>query len=196
MEPQWLAILSALAALLGVGVALLGLAVTMLGVVVAFLGFLANALTATSACCSTLIVLISAIFVWRQVTEIRLATRATSHKAVTDMLSNEHVVASRRTVFTELDGIDHQEWTKEQREAADAVCRTYDAAGQMVDYQFLDERYVADHWAHSLEQSWRILKDYVKYLREKRSAYETWDNFERLAKKAERYRKTTPDKIS
>ncbi len=182
MNQGWTDIVTALAALVA---ALAAVA----SALVALAGFVVSLISAASSCGSTTIVFITAIFVGVQTYLGRRAANASAHKTAFDILSNEHVLAARRTVFTQLDGVDFHIWTDEQTQKADETCRAYDAVGQMVDYGFLKKEFIAEHWAQSLEESWRILKPYVNHLRETRNALEIWDNFETLAELAPSYRK-------
>ena len=156
------------------------------------LSIVAEFITAGATVFSSLVLAGSLWYVAGQVIEIRRATSAAAHKAIWDLLSSERTLAARRIVFNELHNVHFGHWTQRQIDAAEEVCRTFDAAAQLVQYEFVKENFVADHWAQPLVDGWRILGPYVEDVRYKRQAHEKWDNFKDLAEAAQKYRLYVP----
>jgi hypothetical protein len=138
---------------------------------------------------SVLILLVTAVFVWLQVREMRQATYATAFKSVYDIIQADDVRDARRIVLTTLADKPVESWTDKETKAADKVCASYDCVGIMVHQRMLPIGLVADSWGDSLRRTWRILSPLVMRYRAERNSYEFWNDFEWLAQQAEKYRK-------
>jgi hypothetical protein len=109
------------------------------------------------------------------------AIYAQTYKAVVDILQDEDVREARRIVVSQLGGREKLIQTEQDRKAAERVCHTYDAVGQMVRHGMLPIEYIIDSWGDSLRRTWTILKPLVSEYRSEREAPETWDDYEYLA---------------
>lgn len=138
---------------------------------------------------SVLILLVTAIILVRQISEMRRATYATSYKAVYDMLQADDVRLARRIVFTHLQNKAPDTWSEDEIQAAEKVCCTYDCVGIMARNKIVPAKYVADNWGDSLRRSWLVLEPFVKLSRTQRNSGEFWNEYEWLSLEAEKYRK-------
>ncbi|MBL8645253.1 MAG: hypothetical protein JNK21_15075 [Rhodospirillaceae bacterium] len=139
---------------------------------------------------SSIIAFITAVFVAYQVREIRRATYATAFKAVYDILQSESVRAARGFVFDLQDQKkEFKDWDENEKKKAEVVCHNYDCIGIMCRNGLIPARIVADSWGDSLRRLWVILYPLVREYRYKKNADEYWDDFQWLAKKAEKFQK-------
>lgn len=130
-------------------------------------------------------VIISALFVIRQLNEMRRTTQAQSYSVAREILQDEKVRQARATVFRlGREGKDMEKWSREEIQKAEITCHTYDAVGQMVRYGLLDKDIIIDSWGPSLRQSWPIVAPLVEKYRRNWDAPEIWDDYEWLAKAA------------
>ena len=152
-----------------------------------------TAIFTTIYSCSTIlsvvVLVLSLIFVGRQIREMRNATYATTYKAAVDILQPEHIRSARRFVFNELADKPFEDWNEDDKREAEKVCHTYDTVGQMVRHGILPKSFIVDSWGASLRKSWRILSPLVVSLRTQLNSTEVWDDFEWLAKESTSYRK-------
>ena len=133
---------------------------------------------------SSSLLLISVIFVYRRVREMRASTFATAYKAAIDILQNDEIRSARKYVFTKLKQKAFNKWNNKDIAEAEKVCQAYDAVGQMVRAGMLLEEYIVDNWKAGLKESWTILSPLVTKYREERNSLNDWDDYEYLAKKA------------
>jgi hypothetical protein len=154
-----------------------------LGVILQFAGAILD-------CASVVILFVTAIFVWRQVREIRHATNATAFKSVYDILQADDVREARRVVLTSLADKAYESWTDQEIKLADKVGATYDSVGIMVKHGMIPVEVVADNWGDSLRRNWRILSPLVMRYRAQRNSRDYWNEFEWLARQADKYRQT------
>jgi hypothetical protein len=137
---------------------------------------------------SDIAVVVSAIFVVRQLIEMRRTTQAQAYTLAVNHLQSEEVRQARRIVF-QLDGKPLESWSKKEKDAAEIVCHTYDAVGQMVRHRLLSKKIIVDSWGPSLRRSWPILWPLVQKYRQEFDAIETWDDYEWLANEANEAKK-------
>jgi hypothetical protein len=78
------------------------------------------------------------------------------------------------------------QWSKEEIEAAEIVCHTYDAVGQMVRHHLLPRGIIIDSWGPSLRNGWPTLSRLIQKYRKDHAAPELWDDYEWLAIQATR----------
>lgn len=128
-------------------------------------------------------VVFSVYFIVRQLKETQRTTQAQTYTTVLSHLQNEEVRRARRVVFR-LKWKSPKDWSREEIDAAEIVCHTYDAVGQMVQHEFLSKEMILKNWGYSLRKSWPILSPLIKEYRRRRDACELWDDYERLAKTA------------
>jgi|GEM_PF-2881355 len=134
---------------------------------------------------SNIAVVISAIFIIWQLSEMRRTTQAQAYSVAREILQDEKVRKARRAVFQlGQKGKSLQEWSEEDIENAEIVCHTYDAVGQMVRYKLLPKKFIIDSWGPSLRQSWPILSPLIYKYRKDWNAFEVWDDYEWLANEA------------
>ena len=128
-------------------------------------------------------VVFTAGFVIRQMIEARRTTQAQAYAVALDRLQNENIREARRAIFKLADK-PLEKWSEEEIVAAERVCHTYDAIGQMVRHKLLAKKIIVDSWGPSLWRSWPILEPLVTKYRHEFSADEYWDDYEWLAKEA------------
>ncbi len=136
---------------------------------------------------SNMAVVISAVFIIRQLAEMRRATHAQAYSTAVGLLLDEKVRHARRTVF-ELQGKSLDGWSKEEIDAAEIACLTYDAIGQMVRYRLLPEKPIINSWGASFSSSWPILLPLIQKYRHDFGAGDLWHDYEWLASEAKRRR--------
>ena len=134
---------------------------------------------------SSIAVVISAIFIIRQLSEMRRTTQAQAYGVAREILQDEKVREARRTVFQlSQKGKLPEEWSEKDIESAEMVCHTYDTVGQMVRHKLLAKNIIVESWGPSLRRIWPILSPLIHQYRTEWNAFETWDDFEWLANEA------------
>ncbi|MET8653914.1 DUF4760 domain-containing protein [Nocardia aurea] len=142
------------------------------------------AIAAAAGVSTAVIALVAATLVIWQVSEMRRATYATAFKAVHDLLQQEELRQDRRFVLTTLRPRPVDTWTNDEIVRAERVCASYDAVGIMCRMKFIPIDVVAVSWGDSLRTSWTILRPLVERYRAERGAPEFWNDFQRLAGRA------------
>jgi len=138
---------------------------------------------------SAIVLLITATIIWIQTYETRRSTYAVAFKAVYDILQDEGKRTDRRLVLSDLAKKPYASWTPQDKLSAERVCASYDCAGIMCRNRLLPVFLVADGWGASLRGCWKTLLPLVNDYRLARNAKEYWDDFEWLARQAERYQR-------
>ncbi|SRR6266699_1995235 len=152
----------------------------------AVIGAVADVITA-------LVAIGTACFVLLQVREIRRASHASAFKAVYDILQTDSMREEREFVIVELAKKTFADWTSGDKKRAERVCQSYDSVGIMCKHQFSSVAAIADSWGDSLRKCWKILSPLVAQYRVERNSAEFWDDFEWLAKEAEKFKKRIYD---
>ncbi|MFX0200942.1 MAG: hypothetical protein ACFFCW_32890 [Candidatus Hodarchaeota archaeon] len=145
---------------------------------------------AIASAVSSVILLISVIILVLQAREVRRATYGQSFKTVYEILQADDVREARGIVLRNLEGKQINTWSEDEKKAAEKVCHTYDSVGIMIRSGMIPVQVVADSWGDSLRRSWRILAPLVASYRTQRNSAEFWDDYEWLAREADRYRRT------
>jgi len=140
---------------------------------------------------SAIALLVTVIIMAVQIKEMRRATYATAFKAVYDMLQTDDVRNARRFVFVTLANKPFDSWTEDEKRTAEKVCNSYDTVAIMVRNGMIPVHVVADNWGDSLRRTWTILSPLVESYRVQRDSMEYWDDYEWLAKQAQRYQKVS-----
>lgn len=155
-----------------------------------------NILSIDWATLSNVAVVISVIFIIRQLRETRYTTYAQAYSAAVEILQNEKVRQARKIVFT-LKEKPLTKWTTQEIEAAESVCHTYDVVGQMTRHHLLPKVIIIDSWGSSLRNSWVILSRLVNKYRNDFDAAEYWDDYEWLVVEAVKFknRKTRIERL-
>ena len=141
------------------------------------------ALAATSTAIMTFIVLAAACLAVWQIREIRKQRSVEAFVSVVEILQAEDVREARHTLLTmprkKLD-----DWTEEEKKAAEKVCSTYDTVGLMVYKGLVKPDMVAHEWRDSIVKCWEAAHPMIsKYSDERGRDY--WDDFKRLYERAE-----------
>jgi len=144
-------------------------------------------LSAVSQIVSAVILVVTALILWIQISETRRATYTTAFKAVYDMLQDEAKREDRGFVLGDLANKPFNTWTPTEKQRAEKVCHNYDAVGIICRNRLLPTHLVADSWGDSLRRCWTILSPLVTEYRTTRNSREFWDDFEWLAREAEKY---------
>jgi len=138
---------------------------------------------------SALALLVTVLIMAFQIREMRRATYAAAFKAVYDMLQTDDVRNARRIVLGTLSSKPFDSWTDEEKRIAEKVCSSYDTVAIMVRNGMVPADVVADSWGDSLRRTWRVLSPLVDAYRAQRNSSEYWDDYEWLAKQAEKYQR-------
>ncbi len=137
---------------------------------------------------SNIAVVLSAIFVIWQLSEMRRTTQAQAYSVAREILQDERARKARRTVFQlGREARPLEKWTKEEIEDAEIVCHTYDTVGQMVRYRLLWKIMIIDSWGHSIRASWPVVSPLVNKYRRDWDQIETWDDYEWLFYEANKF---------
>lgn len=139
---------------------------------------------------SALALLVTVLIMAFQIREMRRATYAAAFKAVYDMLQTDDIRNARRIVLGALAGKPLDSWTDEEKRTAEKVCSSYDTVAIMVRNGMIPVDVVADSWGDSLRRTWRILSPLVDAYRVQRNSREYWNDYEWLAKQAEKYQRS------
>jgi hypothetical protein len=132
---------------------------------------------------SAVAILLTLYYVARQVTEGRRSAYATSFATLYAVLQAKDVTEARRHVMTTLATKSRPTWDQHDREQANIVCSTYDAAGIMCRKGLIPVEIVADSWGDSIRRCWTTLGPHTQSLRSAHGQ-EKWDDFEWLAEQA------------
>jgi hypothetical protein len=135
---------------------------------------------------SNIAVVISVLFIIRQLRETRYTTHAQAYSAAVEILQEEKVRQARKIIFTLMEK-PLAKWTKQEIEAAEKVCHTYDVVGQMTRHHLLPKEIIIDSWGSSLRNSWLILSQLVNKYRNDFGATEYWDDYEWLVIEAVKF---------
>lgn len=138
---------------------------------------------------SLLLLFVTAVVLVWHAHEMRRSTSAAAFKSIYDILQDEKIRTARGVVLFDLKGKNLSEWSKEEMLQAEIVCQNFDSVAIMVRNGMIKESIIADSWGDSLRSCWERLSPLVTSYRVKRNSNEFWDDFEWLAKKAEKYQK-------
>jgi len=137
-----------------------------------------NALTAISTAVSTLVILITGLLIFWQLLELRRSSNAAAFANVVTYLQEPTTREARKTLIL-ISKQDMNDWTNEEKRAAEIVCNTYDVVGIMVANRFIPGMTVVREWRDSIIKCWTNAKPLIDaYRKERREDY--WDGFERL----------------
>lgn len=138
-----------------------------------------NEVTAIATAASSVIIIVSVVFLIIQIIELRRATQAQTFATALEKLQNEEIRAARRTVF-QLKDKNCVNWSEDEIKEAEKVCHTYDSVAIMVRNKLLPIT-IIENWKYSLTHSWEILSPLITKYRNERPHPELWENFEWLA---------------
>ncbi len=138
---------------------------------------------------SLAVLFVTAIILIWHAHEMKRATYASAFKNVYDMLQDESMREDRGVVLRELVNKEFKLWSEQEIKMAEKVCHNYDSVAIMVQNGMIKESVVADSWGDSLRRCWKILAPLVVSYRLDRNSEEFWDDFQWLARKAEKYQK-------
>lgn len=112
------------------------------------------------------------------------ATHAQLYCKVVDILQSKEIRDARSRIYS-IGEKRLNDWSREDVEAGELICTSYDDVAIMIYNGMLPKRLLLDNWGNSLRRTWRILKPLVE---DKRMRYEWaqfWDDYEKLAKEAQ-----------
>ena len=158
---------------------------TIISIVELFFAVIGSCFTALSI----IYLIISLVFLKREIHEARTSTYAGAYKAVVEILQDDNVRKARRYLFENLEKKPFESWSPQDRREAEKVCHTYDTVGQMIRYSFLPKKYIVDSWGASLRRTWKITCPLVYEFRQNNNAAEMWDDYEWLANEAKSFQK-------
>ena len=126
-----------------------------------------------------------------QVEALTKAMHASSFAKLYDILDNEKVIKARHDIYA-LEGVPFATWTTlpdwgTLEESIKTFLRAHNIAGIFIRHGYLIEAHMVPDWEPHLRKSWKILAQYVDRQRGLRGGKNHWQNYEWLAKVAERY---------
>jgi len=146
-----------------------------------------QAFAAISTAVYAIIVLISVIILARQLVELRRATWANSFLGCVSRLQAERLRKAREKTFELGETKRFEQWTDEEKKIVDMVCHNYDIVGMIAAWGMLPKEIIVDSWCDSIRRLWAICEPRVEEQRKRRKALELWDDFQWLAKEAEKF---------
>ena len=141
-----------------------------------------NTISAISTAFMALVILITAIFAVLQLREISRSRKVTAFMNLSQFLQREEIREARR-ILIGTSGKNFGDWSKEEIEAAEKACSTYDVAGIMVSKKLIERDLVVNEWRDSIIKCWEAAKPMIEEYRKKRGK-DFWDDFEKLYKEA------------
>lgn len=140
-----------------------------------------NAVSAISSIFTMMIIAITAVFAANQLREMRRSGQVSAFIGLYQLLQDEDTRQSRKKLFEANEkNIDLDEWSADERKAAEKVCSTYDVAGIMVEKGIIDKEFILE-WHYSIVRSWESAWPIIEKYRSKRGN-DYWKNFEKLYK--------------
>jgi len=137
-----------------------------------------NMITSISTAIMALIILFTVIFAVFQFREIHRSRKVTTFISVRQFLQEE-VTRRARGILIRVSGKGFKDWSREEIEAAEKACETYNFVGIMVSKKLIEEDFIANEWRDSIIKCWKAAKPMiVEYRRTRGKDY--WDNFEKL----------------
>jgi len=142
-----------------------------------------NMITAISTASMALIILVTAIFAVLQLWEIKRSRKVTAFVSLSQFLQEE-ATRKARGILIGASGKKFNDWSKEEIEAAEKVCSTYDVAGIMLSKKLIEKDLLME-WRDSLIKSWEVAKPMIIEYRKTRGK-DYWDDFENLYRMAKK----------
>ena len=104
----------------------------------------------------------------------------------------EEVRPSRHLLYElKASGIPFSKWKKEQKGAANIVCRQFDVLGMLENLGYVDKRFVNRFYAIPAHEIWEICYDWIQDERKIRGPQYLWE-FEQLATRVQNVKKGHP----
>lgn len=145
-----------------------------------------NMVGAISTGATGLIILVSALFVWWQLKEIRRSRSLTAYMKTWQFLQREDV-REARDILINASNKKFENWSQEEIAAAEKVCYTYNAAAEIVLEGLIKRDFIVEKRRYSIMECWEAAKPMVIEYR-KRRGEDFWRDFETLYKMAKRNR--------
>ncbi len=142
-----------------------------------------NMITAISTASMTLIILATAIFAVLQLREIKRSRKVTAFVSLSQFLQEE-ATRKARGILIDASGEKFNDWSKEEIEAAEKACSTYDVAGIMLSKKLIEKDLLME-WRDSIIKSWEAAEPMIIEYRKSRGK-DYWDDFEKLYRTAKK----------
>ena len=139
-------------------------------------------LSAVSTAFTALVILITAILAILQLRENSRSRKVTAFISLYQFLQQEEIRKARGILIGISRG-NFKDWSKEDIEASEKACHTYDVAGIMVSKKLIEEDLVVNEWRDSIIKCWEAAKPMILEYRKERGE-DFWDDFERIYEKA------------
>lgn len=124
----------------------------------------------------------------KQFRAARHNTWSQGFKYCSEILQDNETVKSRGKAFELAEkNKPYDQYTKEDKEVLDQVCRAYDLIGMMAQWGMVPKEIIIDSWCDSIRRLWPICEPRVKERRIKQKADEFWDDFEWLYNAAKEF---------
>lgn len=121
-----------------------------------------------SAILASVAVLVTTVFVWRQVSLMAADTETDARRfyretlaAIHDTLQDPVFVEARRAFFDGAHARVYDDLEREEREAARQILSVYGLLSQMVQHGAVDEAVLREYWRSSLLRDWERLENFV-----------------------------------
>ena len=141
-------------------------------------------ISAISTAFMALVIFITAIVAARQLKEISKSRKVDTFMRLSEYLQREEIREARGTLIS-TSGKRYEDWSKEEAEATEKACHTYDYAGVMARRKLIEKSLVANEWRDSIIKCWEAAKPMIMEYRKKRGA-DFWVGFEKLYHEAKK----------
>lgn len=133
---------------------------------------------------NTVIIAMTAIFIFFQVKQMKLATIAQAFSTILLIIQAPDRKEARKTL-TNIETNDLNKWTTKERDDAEFACSTYDAVGILLQKKVIEHEMVTKEWQYSIISCWDKAKPLIDELRDKRGK-DYWNDFEWLYNEAKK----------
>jgi hypothetical protein len=101
--------------------------------------------------------------------------------SVIQFMQEEPTRQARERVIKQMSQLTREQWSEDDRRAADKVCSTYDVVAILLRNGFADSQPVAENWGPSIRQCFETLQPYIRELQKPENAGPSyWKDFEWL----------------
>jgi hypothetical protein len=142
------------------------------------------AMGAISSAIGAVAILLSLIFIWRQLREMNRTRQAEGFFRVVDYLQSEDIRTARRHLMN-LEKPSFDDWTEEDMASAERVCNSYARIGRMIEEHMIPADFVIPAYHYSIKKCWEASQPIVTEYRRKTSS-DRWQSFEWLYERTKR----------
>jgi len=144
-----------------------------------------NMISAISTAFMAFVVLIAAILAVLQLREISRSRAVSAFMELSRFLQREEIRKARGILINIPKDRNLEDWSVEEREAAEKASHTYDVAGIMVFKKLIEEDLIVNEWRDSIIKCWEAAEPMIMEYRKGRGE-DFWDAFEMLYERAKK----------